>query len=217
MKLGFLSDAHGNYHAFLKSIRCLKEAGVSELFFLGDSIGYFDGNKVPFYIQQHSITAIRGNHEEMVIDKNVPEDRDHIYRLKQHYDSPIVPIISSWGETLSLERMGKRIYAIHGSLDDPIWGYSHSGSHLKCPELYDIVVCGATHRPFVKEIDGKIFANIGSCGFPRDIGEQGSCGVYDTASGSFEIIRFNIKEFFNDLKAKNIGLASETYDVWKRC
>lgn len=216
MKIGFISDAHGNYQAFLKSIYYLKEAGASEFFFLGDSVGYFDSDQIPFYIQQHGITAIRGNHEEMVIQKSVPDDKEYIYRLKQHYDSSILPIISSWGEALSIERMGRRIYAMHGSLDDPIWGYSRDDSNLNCPGSYNVVVCGATHRPFIKKIDGKIFANIGSCGFPRDIGEQGSCGVYDTSSGIFKIIRFNIKEFFEGLKATNINLAPEICDVWKR-
>lgn len=216
MKLGFLSDAHSNYQAFLKSVRYLKEAGASELFFLGDSIGYFDGNQVPLYIYRHNITAIRGNHEEMAIQKNVPDDKEYIYRLKQHYDSSIIPIISSWEESLSIERAGKRIYAIHGSLDDPIWGYSHDMPDLRCPDSYDLVVCGATHRPFVKELNGKIFANIGSCGFPRDLGEQGSCGIYDTSLGAFKIIRFGIQEFFVDLEGKNINLASEIYNVWKR-
>lgn len=216
MKIGFLSDAHGNYQAFLKAIRCLEEAGVSEIFFLGDSIGYFDSIQIPFYIQQQGITAIRGNHEEMVLQENVPQDKEYIYRLKQHYGSSIIPIISTWGETLSIERTGKRIYGIHGSLTDPIWGYSHAHADLQCPDAYDVVVCGATHRPFLKKFEGKIFANIGSCGFPRDLGEEGSCGIYDTSSGIFEIIRFSIKEFFDHLRKTHLNLAPEIYEVWKR-
>ena len=121
MRIGFLSDAHGNYQAFLKSINCLKLAGASELFFLGDSIGYFDGQQVPLYIEQNGIKAIRGNHEEMVIQKNVPDNKEFIYRLNQHYDTSILDIISSWKESLSIERSGKRILAIHGSIDNPIW------------------------------------------------------------------------------------------------
>lgn len=216
MRIGFLSDAHGNYQAFLKSIDCLKEAGASEIFFLGDSIGYFDGHQVPLYIEQNGIKAIRGNHEEMVLQKSVPDNKEYIYRLKQHYDSSIIPIISSWEESLSIERSSRRILAIHGAIDNPIWGYLSCESEIKYPDGYDLVVCGATHRSFVKELNENIFANIGSCGFPRDIGTQGSCGIYDTTLGTFEIIRFEIQDFFEDLIHTNKNLASEIYNVWQR-
>lgn len=42
MKIGFLSDAHGNFRGFLKGFRILKDLGTDQIFFLFDSIGYFD-------------------------------------------------------------------------------------------------------------------------------------------------------------------------------
>jgi len=216
MKIGFLSDAHGNYHAFLKAISVFQEEDISEIYFLGDAIGYFDSPEVVFYLQQHKIISLRGNHEDMVINKAVPEEKEKFYRLKKHYNSSIVSIISSWNESVLVTINEKRIYMVHGSVEEPVWGYTYDDAKINVKQDYDLVVCGATHRPFIKKIDDKILANIGSCGFPRDIGSKGSCGVYDAINHDFKIIRFDISDSIGELRLTHEGLDKAIYAVWER-
>lgn len=215
MKIGFLSDAHGNFLAFLEAIKILQQR-TQEIFFLGDAIGYFDSLDVVTYLEENGIACILGNHEDMVLKKSVPAEREKFYRLTQHYNHSMRDIISTWPVSLDIERDGKNIHIVHGSNTDPVWGYTHQDTAMTLSEKFDLFVCGATHRPFIRHNGTQIIANIGSCGFPRDVGNLGSCGIYDTQTHSFEIVRFNISESIEKIKSTHDDLESAIYDVWNR-
>jgi putative phosphoesterase len=215
MKLGFLSDAHGNYLAFLKAIQLLREQEVEQIYFLGDAIGYFDSPEVVYYIKDHNISAIRGNHEEMVITQSSPDAKEPFYRLRQHYDSNLIPIISSWPTNLTL-REDRVIHMVHGSANDPIWGYTYENSQVELNAEWDVLICGATHRPFERKIGSKTIINVGSCGFPRDIGTLGSYGIYDSITNSFSIIRFGISDSIAHINSTHNSLEPNVKAVWDR-
>ena len=40
MKIGILSDAHGNPHGLNRCLTALKREGAERLYFLGDAVGY---------------------------------------------------------------------------------------------------------------------------------------------------------------------------------
>jgi putative phosphoesterase len=215
MKLGFLSDAHGNVLAFMQAIEILKEQKAEKIYFLGDAIGYFDSPEVVYYLHDNKIDSIKGNHEEMVINQSVPIAKEQFYRLKQHYDSNLVPIISTWPSSMNVN-VGKVLHLVHGSSNDPIWGYTHEDSSVDLNVDWDILICGATHKPFVRNLDGKMIVNIGSCGFPRDKGTNGSCGIYDSSSHEFNIIRFDISESIDHINSTHHSLMPAVKAVWER-
>lgn len=216
MLVGFLSDAHGNIHAFSQALELLKKHKVEKIFFLGDAIGYFDSPEIVNMISEHTIVAIRGNHEQMLIDNQIPDKKEKYYRLKQHLNSSIISTIEHWPSQLEFQLENKTIKIQHGSLSDPIYGYTYADSDITPPKGIDLLAFGATHRPFTKQVDSTLVVNVGSCGFPRDQGHLGSFGIYDTTSNSFKIERFDISESLMHIAQTHKNLEQEITAVWKR-
>ena len=46
MRLGILSDAHGNVEAFQRGLELLAEARADMIYFLGDAVGYIPDGRV---------------------------------------------------------------------------------------------------------------------------------------------------------------------------
>ncbi|HMQ10629.1 MAG TPA: YfcE family phosphodiesterase [Oligoflexia bacterium] len=216
MLVGFLSDAHGNINAFSQALELLKKYHVEKIFFLGDAVGYFDSPDIVNMIHQHKIIAVRGNHEQMLIDNQIPDNKEKYYRLKQHLNTSIIPTIKTWPTQLEFQLINKKIQIQHGSLNDPIYGYTYTDSDITPPKGIDLLVFGATHRPFTKQIDDTLVVNVGSCGFPRDQGHLGSFGIYDALSNSFTIERFDIRASLQHIAQTHQDLEQEITAVWKR-
>lgn len=197
MKIGFLSDAHGNFSAFLKGIDVLERQAVNKIFFLGDAIGYFDSPEIVYYLNEKNIFSLRGNHEDMLLTKKIPDQKEKFYRLSQHLkNKKLIDIISQWPEEHTLTIDFQKIKMLHGSMNDPIYGYTYQkdADSTIFDKNLNLFVCGATHRPFIYKKNNTIIANIGSCGYPRDYGKYASLGIYDTNLKEFEILRYDISQ-----------------------
>jgi predicted phosphodiesterase len=58
---------------------------------------------------------------------------------------------------------------------------------LAAAERDGILVFGHTHKPWVREYGGVVFANCGSVGKPKDGDPRGSFAVLQPAGGSVEV------------------------------
>jgi diadenosine tetraphosphatase ApaH/serine/threonine PP2A family protein phosphatase len=69
---------------------------------------------------------------------------------------------------------GDRIYAVHAAPSDPLFKYippdtpDEELAREAALAAADIILMGHTHKPFMKEIGGKLLVNVGSVGQPRD-------------------------------------------------
>lgn len=199
MLLGLLSDAHGNLEAFRRSIDVLTAAGAREVHFLGDAVGYLPGDGVVTEIRKRGIPAVRGNHEEMLLRGAAPADREHIYRLRdtaRRMHAENLAEIARWPSSRTLRSSSGQLWLIHGSPADPTFGYVYPDTPLDGIGIapHAAVFMGNTHRPFVREADGGLFVNVGSCGLPRDSGDLGAVCLFDDVSGTAQILRFSIVE-----------------------
>ena len=200
MLLGFLSDAHGNVGAFRKAMTLLRQKGAEQVFFLGDAVGYFAGTAVIDELMAPSgpQMAIMGNHDFMLLDGNVPESRERVYRLRRVRDilSPQQKIfLASLPQRKDLEVGGRNIVLVHGSPFDMLNGYLYPDTPLV--PLSDsepvTVFIGQTHRPFIRRVGLTTYVNVGSCGLPRDHGGLGAVALYDTSTDEASILRFSIE------------------------
>jgi predicted phosphodiesterase len=198
MKIGLISDAHGNVEAFRRGLGALAEAGAEAVYFLGDAIGYLPGDAVVAEIRERGIPAIRGNHEEMLLRGEAPADREPVYRLRQ-IAREMQPAnraeIARWPAARTIDTAHGKLLLVHGSPTDQTFGYVYPDSAL---DGFDVaphvaVFMGNTHRPFVRRAKGALFVNIGSCGLPRDTGDLGAACLFDDAIGEARIIRFSIE------------------------
>lgn len=202
MKLGLLSDIHGNCYALKAVLDALKHKDVDTLIITGDFVGYyFWPSEVFNLLKKWNVVAICGNHDRML--ESAMNDKSYRLKVLKKYGSGLEAAIKELdGETLrwlmrlpnSLEYETKdgNILLCHGSPWD--------GDEYVYPDLNDEslnryidlnvgwVIQGHTHYPMHKKIGDISVINPGSVGQPRN-GETGAqWALLDTESG--KVIHF---------------------------
>ncbi len=189
MKLGFLSDAHGNPDGLVAALEALHAANVAAIYFLGDAVGYLPGEaEVLAELDAVGATALSGNHEAMLLGREpLDPTRDEVYRLGEvaarlpHVERDR---IATWPAQRDLQVGDVKLLLVHGSPWEPLTGYVYpDGDLARFASLpYDVVLCGHTHRPFQRRVGSVEVVNVGSCGMPRDVGDLASYAIFDTES-----------------------------------
>jgi putative phosphoesterase len=198
MRIGLLSDAHGNNVATQVCVRYLRdETKVDTIWFLGDSVGYMLGvEEVNEILASECSLILNGNHEAMMMQM-IPynPDREPIYQL-QTADAMLSAAtrerIRHQGATAVQQIDSLTIHCVHGSPNDVWCGYLYPDTDINAfNNLADtIVIAGHTHRPMVRRNShGTTFINPGSCGMPRDIGHSAACGILDTVEKNISLVR----------------------------
>ena len=196
LKIGVLSDAHGNPAGLDACLTFLHSVRVDQVIFLGDATGYMpEANRVLEELRRCDAHCLLGNHDAMLLGTvPLPGQLDEVYKLRQTRELMHEEHTNELaGRMPWLEKHieGRRMLFVHGSPWDPLTGYVYPDSELDTFGLlaFDVVFMGHTHRPFIRRLNARTIINVGSCGLPRDRGDMASCAVYDTANGHCEIIR----------------------------
>lgn len=196
MRLGILSDAHGNLEGFKRCYEFLLAQQVDQIYFLGDAIGYMpEGLPILDLLQASDVTCLLGNHEAMLLGHlPLPAANEEVYRLKQfcrEITQEQLHYISAWVPFQRCIFDQKRILFTHGSPWNPVNGYVYPDFDFQKFDALpcDMIIMGHTHRPFIFKRENKTIINVGSCGLPRDRGGLLSCVVLDTETNQGEIIR----------------------------
>ena len=192
-KYAILSDIHGNLYALKEVINNIKKQNINSLILLGDTIDYgMQSNEVINYIEDNLlndiICNIWGNHEKAILT----QDFNHFSskrgtecakftasNLNENSKNYLNNNLIHDGK-YEFELDGKRILAVHGSLNDYYWKAifpdNLNGTYLD----YDIVLSGHSHYPHVfqkfydvnnpkmRNKKSVLFINPGSVGQPRN-------------------------------------------------
>lgn len=198
MKIGLISDVHGNAPALSAVLSKLIQQKVEHILFAGDAIGYYpDVNEVCTLLRSKIITAIIGNHEGYLLQRiQVSKERWHSYML-DYVEKTIAGDHRVWLSTLpsehSFEMGGVKFHLCHGSpwsIDEYIYPESKVFERFANLE-FDYVIMGHTHIPLVRREGKVVLVNPGSCGQPRDY-RPGACfGVLDTQTRRVQLHRLD--------------------------
>ena len=199
MKIGLLSDAHGNREALERGFEVLERAKAARVYFLGDAIGYLPGVAALEYLERRNVPCLRGNHEDMYLSGNWSIERNDQYRFLETravMTTDLLRAIQSWPTSRWLRFPVGTALMCHGSPDSHVHGYVYADTNL---DRFDVpsgttVFMGNTHRPFIRRYAGVTYVNVGSCGMPRDRGDLGAACLFDSQSGAVRIIRYDISE-----------------------
>jgi predicted phosphodiesterase len=221
VKIGLLSDAHGNVEAFRAGLGALTHSGAAEFFFLGDAVGYIPGDAVVDELRSSSICAIRGNHETMLLADQPLAERDRVYKLAataRVMKPENRSFIETWPAQLRIAAPCGELLLVHGSPADVTFGYVYEDSDLSAFGVPDgiTVFMANTHRPFIRKLGEALFINIGSCGLPRDNGVLGAACLFDTDTRAARIIRFDIHDAVSLALARHPSIAEEVRAVFDR-
>lgn len=220
MKIGILSDVHGNRSALSAVLDDLASNNITYLMLLGDIIDYGPhSNEVIEMLcgfRGHILCNIQGNHENAILtDKYERFSSDRGRKCAQ--TTKLNLNSSSWdyiknqmkdSGKADLLIDGKRILAIHGSLKDTYWkAITPEESHESYRE-YDYVFSGHSHHPHFFEIffpvndplhrnkKKTVFVNPGSVGQPRNLDPHAQYAVWNSSDDSINMrkVKYNIAQ-----------------------
>lgn len=198
MKIGVLSDAHGNKPFFEQCITRLLSENVDTIYYLGDFVGYYpDGDSVISELRILKAHCLMGNHDAMLLGLlPLDEEKERVYQLRNsslsksnlQFLSKLLPY-----QVLTIEDM--KILFVHGNPWNPLNGYTYPDSDLEMFSNlhYNYIFMGHTHIPFSSVLPNlSTLTNVGSCGLPRDIGNTGSYAILDTAANRLDLRRVSV-------------------------
>lgn len=216
MKIGIISDIHGNLEAADPAITFLKDR-TDFLVCLGDTVGYGpDPEECVRRVSEESILVLKGNHEEGIITGDLVKFKE-IARVslewtKTRLSADMLAKIGSLPE----KEVKEDIVFVHASVSSPLFKYvmrkEDAGEELRLM-AQGICFSGHTHIPggfrmdmnlgkvdvICPDFSGKMsmeikdgfryFINVGSVGQPRDGFPFACVSVYDTAKKNFALDR----------------------------
>lgn len=191
MKIGIVSDIHGNLPGLLKAVQLM--GAVDELVCLGDSIyDYRFSNEVVGWLRENDIPTILGNHEWGFLGP-----QGERARAAASVDQALVGWLAAQPSSLELTRAGKRLLLVHSTPWQPYGEYVLPGTRdlQRFDEAdADIVLYGHTHQQTAEWAGETLVINPGSAGDARDSrnGRQLSCAVLDLAQGEVQIIDYSV-------------------------
>jgi predicted phosphodiesterase len=199
--MAFLSDVHGNLRALEAVAGELQRLAISDIYVAGDLLL---GGEAPLEVWQRlqSLNAqcVRGTSDVALATLDPatlkPRTADEegmaarfaatrraigdliLRRLAELPDRIRVPMID-----------GSELLLVHGSPSDPFESIDHDLEDDDVRELLaddpaDIVVCGATHVPFARQVDDIHVINVGSVGSAPGGGVAHFTLLYPKTSGA---------------------------------
>lgn len=192
MKIGILGDIHGNLEALKAAYQEAVSRGVEKIYHLGDLGGYAPFvNEVVDFLIEHEISGVQGNYDE-----TVGNEREHCgckYEdqvqaemsslgfewTKKHASQKSKEYMRALPFEISFTVDGKKVIIFHATpKKNNLYWYEER------PEKFfeemaekvdaDILIYGHTHKPYRKDIGGRVFINAGSVGKPKD-GDPRTC------------------------------------------
>lgn len=227
MRIGIISDVHGNYEALEAVLRELNREGVDRIINSGDNVGYsaFPNECIELF-KMEGIEGVAGNYDEAVAFSRPicgcgykdPEVA-HIGYLsltwtQENTSDKTKEYLAGLPKHLEFESPIGKIFALHGGLENLTqWITERDTDLLKDIALKTgarLVIMGHTHKPFVKEIEGTAFVNPGAVGRPFDGDPRASFAIVeitDTFNIQIKRIEYDVEKNIHALI--NAGLPHE--------
>ncbi|MEX1148225.1 MAG: metallophosphoesterase family protein, partial [Sphingomonadales bacterium] len=153
MKIGIVSDIHGNHQALKRAIDLM--GPVDRLVSLGDNIDQFRfSNDVVRILRDHDVLTLTGNHEAVFFSPLG-------FRARQPswIDRDLVTWLGTRPGHCTFTAGGRTVLMVHATPWTSDWDYvyPHSPDFRRFGSVdADIVLYGHTHCPVVRDVTGTL-------------------------------------------------------------
>jgi putative phosphoesterase len=181
MKIGVISDIHGNYEA-LKAVLCeLDNMKISNVYCLGDVVGYYSQvNECCEELIAREIPCIMGNHDWYMAGGGFCPRSRSVNDCLVYQRKVITKRNLEWLRSFPAHRFVGNIHMVHGGWTDPIDEYLLEPSAEYFSKVRgEIFFSGHTHIQLLNKFEKKIHCNPGSIGQPRDNDPRAAFAIYD--------------------------------------
>lgn len=197
MKIGLISDIHGNYEALKAVLAELDKMNISEIYCLGDVVGYYSQvNECCNELISRQIPCVMGNHDWYMAGGGFcPRSKSVndclVYQRKVITDENI-----NWLRSFPVQRQIHNIYMLHGGWSDPIDEYLQPTQEYFSQINGENFVSGHTHFQTLQKYNEKTYCNPGSVGQPRDNDPRAAFSVYN---GDFSLhrVEYDLQKVFD--------------------
>ncbi len=190
VRVALIGDVHANLPALEAVLHHAAQQGIEAIWNAGDFVGYGAfPNQVIERLRRENAVSIVGNYDLRVLKFNKKrrkwrwKKRLERFLAFQWADHVLTPANRAYLSALPCHRTlragGSGVLLTHGS---PASSDEHLTPRTPEPRLRelasmveaDLVICGHSHEPFVREVNGVTFINTGSVGRPDD-GDPRAC------------------------------------------
>ena len=219
MRIGVLSDIHGNNFALEQVLIEARKESLTKLLVLGDIVGYYySPEKALDLLYDWDFLMIKGNHEEILFD--IMDGFESSKKIKKKYGSGHdcaieklnknqLNLLRSLSESKALSFDGVSILMTHGSP----WNkdlYVYPDANLEVIQKfdnynYDFILFGHTHYACSFKTANGFAINPGSVGQSRQIGGKAYWAIIDTSNKSFQMktTDYSTKKLLNEVLEKD--------------
>ncbi len=193
--IGLISDIHGNYPALQEVLAALDQMKVSEIYCLGDVVGYFTQiNECCEELRHRKIPSLLGNHDwYMAAGSFCPRSKSVNDCLR--YQTEIITAENrEWLAAQPVYRKAHNIFMVHGGWSDPIDEYlSPEKSYFeRLPGRW--FASGHNHVQTLADFGDQVYCNPGSVGQPRDHDPRAAFATFDGHTFSLHRVAYDIDE-----------------------
>lgn len=186
MRVAFFSDVHANLPALDAVLADVAVVGVDARYALGDLIGYAPWpNEVIARLRAEEIPVVMGNYDdgtgfgrdECGCAYTNPAEAalgdEGFAWTKAHTSDDNKAWLQTLAPEIRFEADGLRFLLVHGSprrMNEYLYEAKPDATFARIAAAAhaDVIVCGHTHRPYDKTVEGTRFINDGSAGKPKD-------------------------------------------------
>ena len=199
MKIGVISDIHGNLPALEAVLEDCEQRGLSTIVCLGDSVGYgANPNECCDLVRTRCTACVMGNHDSALCGVT-PLQFFNAY-ARAAIDGSLAMVDDpnkQWLRDLPLTHAIEDALFVHATPKDPgAWNYIHNpdeaAMHFAVMAPSRTAFIGHSHIPahFTGSENRRII-NVGAVGQPRDRNPHAGYVVYDTETRNFQWCRVN--------------------------
>jgi len=204
MKFAVFGDIHGNLEALKAAYEAALAEKVERMYHMGDLGGYAPFiNEVVDFLVGHGVEGVQGNYDE-----TVALDKEHCgCRYENQLQADMMDAGFNWtkahasSKTIEyLRSLPREIFFTAGGLAVKLFHATPAKNNLYWTEdrddrffremAYksgaDLMIYGHTHKPYRRELDGKVFINAGSVGKPKDGDTRACLTVIDIDGGKVQ-------------------------------
>ena len=205
MRVALIGDVHGNLPALEAVLQHAHGQRIEAIWNVGDFVGYgASPNRVIERLRQEHAVSIVGNYDRKVLRfrkksktwrKKKESQKFLAFQWACHaLDQENCQYLGSLPQERVLQIEGRRVLLTHGSPasekehltpDTPEERLRALASTVEA----SLVICGHSHRPFSREVDGVRFINTGSVGRPDDGDPRACYAVLEIGTGSTSDLR----------------------------
>jgi len=214
-----ISDIHANLPALEAVFRDLKHnfGSVDYVLCAGDVVGLgpYPNEVIDALKNLKNFISVKGAMDQAIVDGNTKGfdgmDAESIKWTRKILTEDNIDFLDFLDDYKAIKIQGFKIFLVHGSPADHLNGRISKLESLEKMEKYfqdtdaDIIICGQTHIPFVKEHYGKYIINAGSVGLPKD-GNPKACYVFvdlENMEISFRRVSYDMDSLARKMKDLN--------------